>query len=332
MPSRKAEDRGSRPPEEQRLVCADFATALGRLRDSGHRLETLYPADEPHTAVLERDGRRIRLTSRPDAPPIPDALPGFRPEFRVTPADGKSTEGRAGMRYRDLIPGRLGGRYAASHITMSEGGPVADWVHYHRIAVQLICVRNGWVRVVYEGQGEPFVMAAGDMVLQPPGIRHRVLESSPGLEVVEVTCPALHETCADHALALPNGRVDPNRTFGGQRFLHHVAAGAPWIAWHGAKAQGTGLRDASAGLLEARTLKPGAEPVISVPPHGGELVFGFVVQGSARLDFRDGYRLGPADAFVIPPGEAWRLADMSGDFRLLHVTTGTLPRDGQIFP
>jgi hypothetical protein len=40
------------------------------------------------------------------------------------------------MRYRDLIPGGSGGRYIASHITIDEGGPVSDWVHFHRIALQ----------------------------------------------------------------------------------------------------------------------------------------------------------------------------------------------------
>ena len=64
------------------------------------------------------------------------------------------------MLYRDLIPGRLGGRYIASHITIERGGPVADWVHYHQIALQVIVVRRGWVRVVYEGEGEPFVVTA----------------------------------------------------------------------------------------------------------------------------------------------------------------------------
>ena len=309
------------------LVCADFDAGLDLLRGLGARLETLFPADEPHTAILSHDGRRVRLTSRPDAPPILAELPAFRPEFLVTPTGNESAEGRAGMRYRDLIPGRLGGRYVASHITISEGGPVPDWVHFHRIAVQLICVRTGWVRVVYEGQGEPFVMAASDMVLQPPGIRHRVLESSPGLEVVEVACPALHETIAEHALALPTGRADPARLFGGQRFLHHLAAGAPWKGWHGAEAQATGMRDASGGLIDARTLRPGAEPVIDLPPHDGELVFGFVLEGSARLDHGEAFRLGPADAFVIPPGEAWRMTEASDDFRLLHVTTGKIPRN-----
>ncbi|HEY1605165.1 MAG TPA: cupin domain-containing protein [Allosphingosinicella sp.] len=311
-------------PKELDLICADFDAALDLLRRLGLRIDIIYPADEPHSAILSSDGMKVRLTSRPDAPPLPAGLPEFRPEFMVLQAGGDSGEGRAGMRYRDLIPGRLGGRYIASHITIPHGGHVADWVHFHRIAVQLLCVRRGWVRLVYEDQGAPFVMAAGDMVLQPPEIRHRVLESSPGLEVVEITCPALHETLADHEIALPNGGPDPSRLHGGQHFLHHVAATSPWTPWRGAEAQETKLGEASGGLAEARILRPGLSARIAVPPHDGELVFGFVLEGSARLD-RDGeHVLGPADSFAIPPGEAWRLREASDDFRLLHVTTGRI--------
>ena len=311
-------------PNDLELICADFSPALDRLRGLGMRLDMIYPADDPHTAILIRDGQTIRLTSRPEAPPPSAELPGFLPEFMVTPASTASGEGRAGMNYRDMIPGRLGGRYIASHITIADGGPVADWVHFHRIAVQLIFVRRGWVRVVYEDQGEPFVMTEGDMVVQPPGIRHRVLESSPGLEVVEITCPALHETFADHEMALPNGRVGTARDFEGQRFLHHVAAESPWTEWNGAEAQATAVREATGGLAEARLIRPGGGAAIEVPPHDGELVFGFVVDGSVRLDHGQGYRLGPADAFVISPREAWRLTEASADFRLLHVSTGDM--------
>jgi quercetin dioxygenase-like cupin family protein len=311
-------------PNDLELICADFDAALDLLRRLGMRLDIIYPADDPHTAVLSRDGARLRLTSRPDAPSPSTGLPEFRPEFMVTHAGTASGEGRAGMHYRDLIPDRLGGRYIASHISIAEGGPVADWVHFHHIAVQLICVRRGWVRIVYEDQGVPFVMAAGDMVLQPPGIRHRVLESSPGLEVVEITCPALHETFADHEMALPTGRHDSARRYGGQLFLHHAAATSPWMEWHGAEAQATKVRDASGGLADARILRPGALPAIAVPPHEGELVFGFVLEGSVRLDHRGAGPLGPADSFVIPPGEAWTMGDASDDFRLLHVTTGRM--------
>ncbi len=316
----------AQPPYDLELVCADFNPALDLLRRVGLRLDILYPADDPHSAILSRDGMRLRLTSRPDAPMPSACLPLFRPEFMVVHAGTASAEGRAGMHYRDLIPSRLGGRYIASHITIADGGPVADWVHFHRIAIQLICIRKGWVRVVYEDQGGPFVMAAGDMVLQPPGIRHRVLESSPGMEAVEITCPAYHETFADHDMALPNDDADPAREYDGQYFLHQVAAKSPWTEWNGAQAQATGVRDASGGLAEARILGPGASPVIAVPPHEGELVFGFVLDGSVRLEHGETWPLGPADSFAIPPGEAWRLTHASDDFRLLHVTTGTMRR------
>jgi quercetin dioxygenase-like cupin family protein len=312
------------PPDELELICADFAPALDLLRRLGPRLDILYPADDPHTAWLSYQGMKLRLTSRPDSPPPPTNLPEFQPEFVLTPAGNGSVEGRAGMLYRDLIPGRLGGRYIASHIVIAEGGPVADWVHFHRIAFQLICVRRGWVRVVYQDQGEPFVMAAGDMVLQPPGIRHRVLESSSGLEVVEITCPALHETFADHDRVLPNGRCVAPKDYGGQRFLHHAAASSPWTSWQGAEAQSTGVGNATGGLAEARTLRRGDSPVVEMPPNEGELVFGFVLEGSARLDHGESHRLGPADAFVIPPQEPWRIGQASEDFRLLHVTTAVL--------
>ena len=305
---------------ELELVCKDLNHALDFLRGLGLRLDVIYPADHPHTAILTHDGKTVRLTSHPDTAPPSAGLPAFMSEFTLSLAGGCSSEGRAGMHYRDLIPSRLGGRYIASHITVEQGGLVPDWVHFHRVAFQMIYVRKGWVRVVYEDQGEPFVLHVGDMVLQPTEIRHRVLESSPGLEVVEISCPALHETLADHDMDLPNRR-DAGRDFGGQRFLHHVACETPWIPWLGGEAQETGMRAATRGLAEVRTLRPGASSVVAFPPYDGELVFGFVLEGSARLHCRGAYSLGPADAFVIPPHETWSLSDASDDLRLLHVTT-----------
>ena len=304
------------------IVCGDLTLALENLQREGYRLDVIYPADDPHTAVLTRDGAAVRVTTRPEAPAPSGDLPPFAPEF-VLIRGGGSGEGRAGMLYRDLIPGRLGGRYIASHITISAGGPVADWVHFHRIALQLICVRSGWVRVVYEDQGEPFVMHRADLVLQPPGIRHRVLESSPGLEVVEITVPALHETFADHELRLPNERIAPDRNFGGQRFVRHIAAQTPWTPFHGGEAQETAVNVATIGLADARVIRATGS-TIAFPPHDGELAFGFVLEGSARLETGDGFDLGPGDAFVIPPSEEWDLSAASPDLRLLHVTTSRL--------
>jgi len=309
---------------ERQVVAEDLNRALDRFRSDGFRLDVVYPADDPNTAILSRGEERVRLTTRPGAPCPSAELPGFKPEFVLTRAGASAGEGRAGMLYRDLIPSRLGGRYVASHIMIPDGGPVADWVHYHRVAFQMIAVRRGWVRVVYEDQGEPFVMEAGDLVLQPPEIRHRVLESSPGLEVVEITCPALHATFADHEMSLPTDRIDRGRSFGGQTFLRHIAAETQWTPFHGWEAQETTIREATGGLAGVRILRPAKSPEIIFRPHTGELAFGFVLEGSATLACSGEHALGPADAFVIPPGKAWELRTANADFRLLHVTTEQL--------
>lgn len=306
---------------ELERVCADLHLAIAQAEGEGYRLDLVYPADDPHTAVLSGPGGTLRLTTNPEAPRPSTDLPPFRPEFVLTRAVAGGGAGRAGMLYRDLIPSRLGGRYIASHIRIPGGGPVADWVHHHRIAFQMIAIRSGWVRVVYEDQGQPFVMHAGDVVLQPPGIRHRVLESGDDLEVIEIGAPALHETFADHCLELPTARVDPQRMFGGQIFLRHIAAESEWIPFHGGEARQTGMLDATAGLADVRIVRGSA---IDFPAHDGELVFGFVLSGTAELLRGQGIAIGPADAFVIPPEERWAIGAGSDDLRLLHVTTADL--------
>ena len=304
------------------IVCEDLGLAIDDLKREGFRLDVIYPADEPAAALMSRDGE-IACVVTPNATELPDGLPPFQSEFVLSKAGAAPAQGRAGMLYRDLIPGRLGGRYIASHIAIPDGGPVSDWVHYHRIALQIIYVRRGWVRVVYQDQGEPFVMKQGDLVIQPPQIRHQVLESSPGLEVVEVSAPAIHPTYADHGLELPNGS-NPGRVYGGQYFLHHVATETPWTSADEGLAQDTDARMATGDLAEVRTLRPRSGESLSFGGHGGELVFGFVLEGSAMLDYRGLHEVGPADAFVIPPRQPWRLTHPSSDFRLLHVATAEL--------
>ena len=354
-------DRIIRPtgPAEMLLPCEDLPACLaffvGRL---GFRVETIFPAEEPTVASLSGFGLRLRLEPGSGDPGVirlavadltgiqenrvlmapngtrielidpdpPIDIPALIPEFIVTRRDHGPPEGagRAGMIYRDLIPGRLGGRFIASHIALPEGGPVADWVHFHKIRFQMIFCRCGWARLVYEDQGPPFIMSAGDCVLQPPRIRHRVLESSPGFEVVEIGCPALHETLADHDMALPTGRRLPERDYDGQRFLHHVAAETPWRPHGGGfERRDTGMDAATGGIADAYVLRPAGADHLQAPAHHGELLFGFLLDGSAVLE-RDGdHALGPADAFVIPAGEDWRLRAVSPDFELLQVAVPT---------
>jgi hypothetical protein len=115
--------------------------------------------------------------------------------------------------------------------------------------------------------------------------------------------------------------VDRDRQLGGQGFLRHVARQTPWTRFFGGEVQETAMRDATAGLAEVRVVGSSGSSNIAFAPHDGELVFGFVLDGSAQLDYAGGHALGPADSFVIPPSEAWTLSDVSDDMRLLHVTT-----------
>ena len=73
-----------------------------------------------------------------------------------------------------------------SHIRILKAGPVSDYVHFHKIRFQMIFCNKGWAKLVYEDQGSPFIFQAGDCILQPPEIRHQVLENSDGFEVVEI--------------------------------------------------------------------------------------------------------------------------------------------------
>lgn len=285
------------------LWCDDLEAAIATMQLAGLRLDVIMPADSPALAELSGGGRHVRLQRRAEAP-APDT-------------------GRAGMVYRDLLPEREGGRFIASHITIADGGPVPDYVHHHDVRFQVIhCVR-GWVRVVYEDQGQPFTMRAGDTVLQPPHIRHRVLESSPGLEVFELTGPAEHPTFVEHEVTLPTVATRPDRDFGGQRFVHHELATATWTPWRATlfEAADSGIGAATAGLGGTRTVRATAGAQLPASRHDAELVLWFVESGAATLTVgADVRRLTVADAVAIPAGVDHALTDCTADLSFYEVT------------
>lgn len=343
-----------------RLPCAELGPSLAFFEQLGFTLSSIFPADDPARARLQGHGLALeldrsyrgdpgqlvlacegtppapctapngtRISFVPHTPPL--ELPELQPERVVSRMAGGASwvEGRAGMLYRDLIPSRLGGRYIASHIRIPTGGPVPDYVHYHRVHFQMIYCYRGWVRVVYEDQGEPFVLEPGDCVLQPPTIRHRVLESSAGLEVIELGCPALHETHRELQLELPTERVEPGRLFEGQRFVRHIAREAVWgpSPMPGFDARAIGFEDATSGLAEARVARMSDPGLGEFATHDAELHFGFVLAGSVSLEFEGepALRLASADAVTIPAGERHRWREASEDFELLEVSLPARP-------
>lgn len=343
------------------VPCAELQETLPFfLRRLGFRLEQIFPADDPAVAVVSGHGLRLRLARGADgaAPTLrlgvadpariegggapltapngsrieffavdpPLVMPATRHGFSVRRlADGAPwVIGRAGMQYRDLVPDRLGGSMIASHIRVPDAGPVPDNVHFHVIGFQMIYCYRGWVRLVYEDQGEPFILAAGDCVLQPPRIRHRVLESSGGLEVIEVGCPAEHLTQLDHAMTLPTGRFDPAKDFSGQTFVRHQLAEASWEGWRlpGYEARDTGIGAATGGVASAKVVRPAGTPGQGFAATDADILFSFVLEGGATLEAR-GHpprRLAAGDAFVVPPGLPVRLSEADAGLEFLEVT------------
>ena len=186
----------------------------------------------------------------------------------------------------------------------------------------MIYIYKGWVRVLYEDQGPAFVMQAGDCVLQPPFIRHRVLETSGGFEVIEIGHPAEHETFADHQMELPKPTEDPTRDFSGQQWVCHYAANATWAPFRidGFECRDIGIGAATKGLASVRVARLSASPRRARPPRRGVL-FTFVLEGGMTLRRSEGDddRLGAGDAFVVPASMSTAFADCTEDLELLEV-------------
>lgn len=324
----------------------------------GMRMDSIFPADDPSVASFSGHGLRLRIEKGVDVPPGTIRILTDQPELfadgqraltapngtrivvvpRTPVVDQPPTQhefvvrrltdeapwviGRAGMHYRDLIASRLGGSIIASHIRIPDGGPVPDMVHYHTVGFQLIFCYKGWVDVLYEDQGDVIRLHAGDCVTQPPGIRHRVVEASPNIEVIEIGVPAEHVTTIDHDFTLPNGKGDPKREWDGQRFVHHIKDKATWTPFRipGFTVRDTGINAGTKGVAGIQVAR--FEGGMAAPStHDADIHFTFVMEGKMTLtaEGQAVRELSAGDAFVIPPGMVTRYAECSDDLELLEV-------------
>lgn len=319
----------------------------------------IYPADDPRVAVFSGHGLRLRIEQgAPESPgtirlsmPQPNSfadgqmelvapngtrvemiqsnapltIPPSTSQFMVRRLADQApwVIGRAGMHYRDLIPDRLGGSIIASHIRIPDGGPVPDVVHYHEVGFQLIYCYRGWVDLVYEDQGPPFRLFAGDCVIQPPRIRHRVLFASDNIEVIEIGVPAEHITRIDHDMTLPNATFDPDRVFDGQRFVHNTSQNAQWDTHQipGFVRRDTGIKEGTNGVADVLVVRSG-QGGADWYTHNTEIHFTFVMEGSFMLETKDhpAQTLSAGDAFVVPPQFPIRYMHASQDLELLEVS------------
>jgi mannose-6-phosphate isomerase-like protein (cupin superfamily) len=163
-----------------------MAKAAAKSRVAGHQ-----------TARSKTPAKRRAVTAKPAAKPKRAARKAPQ-KFTVSharDAEFKADGLRPYARYRDLgIAAASNGLCQAHVIRMIP--PVTDEVrkrHYHDTELQLIYVLKGWMKNEFEGHGEQ-LMEAGSCWLQPPKIKHTVLDYSDDLEVLEIIVPANFKT------------------------------------------------------------------------------------------------------------------------------------------
>ena len=352
-----------------RLVVAapDFESGLSFFVDDlGFEVAMIAPAEDPNIAELTLGGFSVSLDKHAECPPVTLEIPAEQSELLGTCVEGPNgtkvnyvsrtkktvnatrpdpilgiaeqansqwVTGRAGMAYRSLI-GTPNSGVTASHIRIEGSGEVPDWVHYHDVGFQIIYCIQGSAKLVYEDQGEPFMFQEGDCVLQPPHIRHRVLESFDNLEVVEFSSPSDHATYADRVMGLPNEKFAPNQEFSGQRFTLSTESESQWNPYEGSsslRVRETSIADASGGtgwvnIIEAtgtnnkNDLSPSPIKIEDSP----DFLLWFVLQGTGAISHRNQeINLERTDAIVCPYGYSheteFALTDFHESFKVLEI-------------
>ena len=106
---------------------------------------------------------------------------------------------RSFMEYRDLgVDHATHGQFRAHVIRIKKESAGAHelhttGLHRHLCDFQMFYVLNGWIKFVYENEGE-HTFVKGDCILQPPGIVHNELDCSDDVEILEIYSPAVHPT------------------------------------------------------------------------------------------------------------------------------------------
>jgi len=98
--------------------------------------------------------------------------------------------------YRDLgIRSGTNENYLA-HVIRANGDEEQDQIHewhIHECEFQMVYILKGWATFEYEGVGVR-TLHQGDCVNQVPMIRHREIECSDDLEILEIVSPADFKT------------------------------------------------------------------------------------------------------------------------------------------
>jgi hypothetical protein len=143
--------------------------------------------------------RRTKATARARARGKTPARPK-RPPQRFTVSHLSEGSFESGLRryaqYRDLGIAAATNGLARAHVIRFVPPCRPEEVsklHTHDVEFQMVYVLNGWIKSEFEGQGA-VTMEKGSAWIQPPKIKHKVLDYSDDCEVLEIILPADFET------------------------------------------------------------------------------------------------------------------------------------------
>lgn len=165
-----------------------------------------------HSAATKRSPRAVKSASnksvsRKTTPRRPAAKTSARkPQAAVRPPqrfvvshhrdEDFATGLRAYAQYRDLGIAAATHGLAQAHVIRLIGPCNPDEVsklHYHAVDFQMVYVLKGWVRAQFDGEGV-VEMREGSCWIQPPQIRHMILDYADNSELLEIILPAEFET------------------------------------------------------------------------------------------------------------------------------------------
>jgi mannose-6-phosphate isomerase-like protein (cupin superfamily) len=154
------------------------------------------PKSAPRRKITAAATKRTKVRARRSARTKPAVRARPRPKQRFTVSHRNEADFKSSLRsyanYRDLGISAATNGLAQAHVIRFVPPCRPEEVsklHYHDVDFQMVYVLKGWIKSKFEGEGE-IVMRTGSCWIQPPRIKHAVLDYSDDCEVLEIILPA----------------------------------------------------------------------------------------------------------------------------------------------
>jgi hypothetical protein len=145
-----------------------------------------------------RPAARRKTAARPSTRAKSKARPRAKQKFAVSHPSATDFAGglRRYAKYRDLGFSAATDGLVQAHVIQFVPPCRPEEVsklHYHDVEFQMVYVLKGWIKIELQGQGG-ITMRAGSSWIQPPRIKHKVLDYSDDCQVLEIMLPADFKT------------------------------------------------------------------------------------------------------------------------------------------